>query len=90
VERAGLLARAAAIGDAIPLAVAVEPGATVAEDALPLLRRPHVLVVVETAADAARIGAMTTAPIVDGNSSLLGAAIGAFARHASYVARAAR
>jgi hypothetical protein len=54
------------------------------------LRRPHVLVVVQTAEDAGRVGAVTSAPIVDGTSSLLGTAIAAFARHASYVARSAR
>jgi hypothetical protein len=55
-----------------------------------MLRRPRVLAVVETAADAARVGAMASAPMVDANSSLVGNAIGAFARHASYVARSAR
>jgi hypothetical protein len=63
---------------------------SVAEDALAVFRRPHVLVVVETAEDSGRVGAASAAPIVDGNSSLLGTAIGAFARHASYVARSAR
>jgi glycosyltransferase involved in cell wall biosynthesis len=89
-RRAGSLARTAALGDTIPLVVVIAPGVSVAEDALAVLRRPHVLVVVETAEDAGRVGAASAAPIVDGNSSLLGTAIGAFARHASYVARSAR
>jgi glycosyltransferase involved in cell wall biosynthesis len=88
--RAASLAQATPFGERIPLVIAVDAGADIAEEGLPLLRRPHVLVVVKNAADAERIGTLTSAPIVDGESSLLGAAIRAFARHHSYVAREAR
>jgi hypothetical protein len=87
---AASLASLAAVGDAIPLVVVIAPGAPLPDDAVAMLRRPRVLAVVETADDAARVGAMASAPMVDANSSLVGNAIGAFARHASYVARSAR
>jgi glycosyltransferase involved in cell wall biosynthesis len=90
IQRVKSVAHAEALGVVVPLVVAIPPGAPLAEDAPSVLRRPHVLVVVETAQDAGRVAAVSSVPIVDANSSLLGVAIGAFARHASYGARSAR
>ncbi len=90
MARLAALATTPWVGDAMPLAVVVVGEAAIPDVAVEVLRRPRVLLVVDDARMAIRLRALTTAPLVDAESELLEAAIGGFARNASYAARGAK
>ncbi|MFO1311867.1 MAG: glycosyltransferase [Burkholderiales bacterium] len=87
VRRTAASTAAGAPGSTIPLVVVVEEGSDIPDDVAAVLRRPHVLVAVSDAKAAERIAALASVPMVDAEAPSLGAAVAAFARHASYVAR---